>query len=94
MKVNLKVQKSYNSKTYYQFTLIELKFINTYQVWSINTTFCNIFFQILHEKKELNHIPDIGEKVLEKNKKPLVGRSMSLDINPYSARDMAKAKKK
>jgi hypothetical protein len=52
MKVKLKLQKSCNPKTYYQFTLIELQFINTCQVWSIIATFCNIFIQILHEKKQ------------------------------------------
>ncbi len=35
----------------------------------------------------------LEDKVIEKDKKPLVGRDMSLDINPYSARDMTKAKK-
>lgn len=50
MKVNLRIQKNCYPKTYYQFTLIELQFINTLQVWGINATFCNIFLQILHEK--------------------------------------------
>jgi hypothetical protein len=54
MKVKLKLQKSCNPKTYYKFTLVELFFINTFQVWSINATFCNIFLQILHEKKQLS----------------------------------------
>ena len=53
MKVILKRQKSCNPKTYYQFTIIDLQFINTFQVWSINATFFNIFLQILHEKKRL-----------------------------------------
>lgn len=51
MKVKLRLQKSYNSKTYYKFTLVEFHFINTFQVWSINATFCNILLQILHEKE-------------------------------------------
>lgn len=54
MKFTLKRQKSYNPKTYNQFTLIELQFINTFQVWSVNATFCNIFLQILHEKKRFS----------------------------------------
>ncbi len=32
-------------------------------------------------------------EINEKDKKPLVGRDMNLDINPYSTRDMAKLKK-
>ena len=54
MKVNLKLQKNCNPETYYQFTLIDLQFINTFQVWSINATFCNIFLQVLYEKKRLS----------------------------------------
>ena len=54
MKFNLKLQKSCSPETYYKFTLVELSFINTFQVWSINATFCNIFLQILHEKNYNN----------------------------------------
>lgn len=39
-----------NPKTYYSFTFFEFKYINTYQVWSINLTFCNLFFKMLKEK--------------------------------------------
>ena len=54
MKVKLRLQKSCSPcspETYYKFTLVELSFINTFQVWSINVTFCNILLQILHEKE-------------------------------------------
>ena len=54
MKFEVKRQKSCNPKTYYVFTLIELQFINTFQVFSINVTFCNIFLRILYEKKKLS----------------------------------------
>lgn len=54
MKVTLKRQKSCNPKTYYQFTLIDLQFINTFQGWGINITFCNIFLQILYEREANN----------------------------------------
>jgi len=49
-KIKLELKKIFNKETYYQFTLIEVKYINTYQVISINITFFNVFFQILKEK--------------------------------------------
>ena len=51
MKFILKRQKSCNPKTYYQFTVIDLQFVNTFQVMSFNATFCNIFLQVFHKKK-------------------------------------------
>jgi len=51
MKFILKLQKNPYPETYWSFNLIELKFINTCQVWSINFTLFNIFFQILKIKK-------------------------------------------
>jgi hypothetical protein len=50
MKFIFKHIKYENSKTYYAFNFINFSFINTYQVWSINFTFCNLFFKILKEK--------------------------------------------
>ena len=49
-KIKLELNKSFNKENYYQFTLIDVKYINTYQVISINITFFNVFFQILKEK--------------------------------------------
>jgi len=50
MKMSLKYRKYENPKTYFAFNLIDLTFINTCQVWSINFTFCNFLFKILKEK--------------------------------------------
>jgi hypothetical protein len=47
----LKLQRNFAPETYYQFTFINLQFINTFQVWSINITLFNVFFSILHEKQ-------------------------------------------
>lgn len=48
MKINVNLQKSINKNVYYKFTLIELKYIKTYQITSINIIICNIFVQILY----------------------------------------------
>ena len=50
MDYTFKQIKYENPKTYSSFTFFELKYINTYQVWSINFTFCNLFFKMLKEK--------------------------------------------
>ena len=49
-KIKLELKKSCNKKNYYQFTLIEVKYIDTYQVVSLNIILFNVFFQILKEK--------------------------------------------
>ena len=49
MKVTFKRIK-YQSTIYYSLTIIDVQIINTIQVFSINITMLNIFFQILHEK--------------------------------------------
>lgn len=51
MKITLKYRKYENHKTYFAFNLIDLTFINTCQVWSMNFTFCNLFLKILKEKR-------------------------------------------
>ena len=51
IKFILKLQKNPYPETYWSFNLIELKFINTCQVWSINFTLFNVFFQFLKIKK-------------------------------------------
>jgi len=51
IKIILKLQKKPYPETYWSFNLIELKFINTCQVWSINFTLFNVFFQFLKIKK-------------------------------------------
>lgn len=48
MKIILKYRKYDNPKTYFAFNLIDLKYINTFQVWSINFTFCNLLLKILN----------------------------------------------
>lgn len=55
MKFTIKREKNENPNTYSQFTLINLQFINTFQVWSINITILNLFIQILHEKHGKRH---------------------------------------
>lgn len=50
MKITLKYRKYENHKTYFSFSVIDLTFINTYQVWSFNFTFCNVLLKILKEK--------------------------------------------
>jgi len=61
MKIIFQLQKNRNPKTYSQFTLIELKFINTFQVWSVNLTIFNIFLQLLNEKKQPTRISSLAE---------------------------------
>ena len=50
MKLTIK-RITFDTKVYYSFTLIDIQFINTFQVVSINFTICNLFFQLLHEKR-------------------------------------------
>jgi len=50
MKYVFKVKMNEYPKTYSSFVFLDLTFIKTYQVWSINFTFCNLFFKILKEK--------------------------------------------
>lgn len=38
-------------KTYYHLTFFSLKWINTYQVWSINLVVLNILIKVLREKR-------------------------------------------
>jgi len=45
MEIDFKILRNEN-KVYKQFTFIEVKFINTVQVYSFHIIFCNIFFQI------------------------------------------------
>lgn len=40
-----------NPKTYFILTLIDIAYINTYQVTSLNITILNMLVQFLHEKK-------------------------------------------
>lgn len=54
MKFTIKNTSSSSPKTIFHFTIIELRFINTYQVWAINLVVLNILFKILKEKEELN----------------------------------------
>jgi len=49
MQVNFRIKR--NTKLYCVFTLINLEIINTFQVWSINFTLCNLTIQILKIKK-------------------------------------------
>jgi len=51
MRYTLSLLKSYDPKTHYKFTLIDLSYINTCQVWSINIVFLNLFFKVLKVKK-------------------------------------------
>ena len=51
MKITLKYIKYDNPKTYFAFNLIDLTYINTCQVWSINFTICNVLLKILKEKR-------------------------------------------
>lgn len=55
MKIIIRLQKYPYSKTYWSFNLIELKFINTCQVWSINFIMFNLFIQI-YKTKKLNYM--------------------------------------
>ena len=50
MKFIIKNTSSSNPKTIFHFTIIELRFINTYQVWAINLIVFNILFKVLKEK--------------------------------------------
>jgi len=50
MKFIIKNTSSSFPKTIFHFTIIELRFINTYQVWAINLVILNILFKILKEK--------------------------------------------
>jgi len=50
MKFTLKIIKYKNPQYYFSFNLIDLKYINTSQIRSVNFVFCNLFFQVLKEK--------------------------------------------
>jgi hypothetical protein len=50
MRITAKRIKNENSKIYHSFTFLELVFVNTFQVWSVNLVFCNLFVQLIHEK--------------------------------------------
>lgn len=50
IKFSCKKQKNNNPKTYYKFEIVNLEFINTSQVWSVNLTIFNIWLQLLYIK--------------------------------------------
>jgi hypothetical protein len=50
-KFNCEKQKYDNPKTYYKFEIINLQFINTYQVCGITLTIFNIWGQLHYIKK-------------------------------------------
>lgn len=50
-KFNCEIQKNNYPETYYKFDFINLEYINTSQVWSINLTIFNIWGQLLYIKK-------------------------------------------
>lgn len=52
IKFSCKRQKNNNPKIYYKFEIINLEFINTCQVWSVNLTIFNIWLQLLYNKNE------------------------------------------
>lgn len=51
MKLIIKRNKYESKKNYYCFNLIEICYINTFQVVSLNITLLNIFIQLIHEKR-------------------------------------------
>lgn len=51
IKLNCKIQKNNYPETYYKFDFINLEYINTSQVWSINLIIFNIWGQLLYIKK-------------------------------------------
>ena len=51
-KFNCEKQKYDNPKTYYKFEIINLQFINTYQVCCITLTIFNIWVQLHYIKNE------------------------------------------
>jgi len=50
MKLIIKFIRHHAPETYNQFTLIDISFINTSQILSINIVIFNLFFQLGHEK--------------------------------------------
>lgn len=54
MKITIKREKYENKKVYYAFNLIDICFINTFQVVSLTITICNLLIQFLHIKKRYN----------------------------------------
>jgi len=50
MKLKMKFISNGNPKTYFILTLIDIAYINTYQVTSLNITILNVLVQFLHEK--------------------------------------------
>jgi len=53
MKITIKCEKYENKKVYYAFNLIDICFINTFQVVSLTITICNLLIQFLHIKKKI-----------------------------------------
>jgi len=54
MKLTLQTINNSNKKTYYRFELINICYINSYQIQAVNITLVNIFFQILFFKHKQN----------------------------------------
>jgi len=51
MKIIIKREKYENKKVYYAFNLIDICFINTFQVTSLNITICNLLIKFHYTKK-------------------------------------------
>ena len=51
MRFTLKRQKNEYPKTVYRYSFIEITYINTYQIISLNIIFFNVLFKVLYEKK-------------------------------------------
>lgn len=51
MKIIAKIEKYQNRKVYYAFNLIDICFINTFQVIKLSITICNMLIQFHHTKK-------------------------------------------
>jgi len=49
-KIIIKIQQNPTPDTYYSFSVIELKYINTFQGWSINIHLFNIFIQLSKDR--------------------------------------------
>lgn len=50
MKFIFEYKSNYAPKTYFSFTLIDVKLINTFQVISLNLVLFNFLFKIMHTK--------------------------------------------
>ena len=52
IELSSRIKRNANPQTYYKFDLIDICFINTYQVWSINVTLFSMSIKFMYFKNK------------------------------------------